>query len=701
MITKTNPMMNQRILILGLLLVIFPVLFSLFLVWQLSYNIDDLRRGIALQMKIEQVGENIKDFALIKKLDQKNEMMSVAEVNRLKDVNDHFFKTLEETYTLDTKEREYLTILENQWESLKTNPASITSSHFNIVNEYDNLLINHEKLKMSHHEPKIIKTISTLLAIMSIIALLALIITIYAVYLILRDNDFKKQLLLELTDSREKALTASRMKSKFLAIVSHELRTPLNGIIGMSDIMRRNLEHSDHKDQINIIHNSGKTLMRIINDILDFSKIESNQILFEFSDFDIRSVITQVVDTLSYKAKTKNLILGYEIDPTLPHSVIGDGDRLAQILFNLIGNALKFTEAGYIDIKVHLLSHLQEVYEVAFVIQDSGIGMSDGEVESLFTPFTQFQKEGTSGEAGTGLGLSITKTIVTAMGGEIQVQSQKGLGTKFTIVIPFKASQTSINADSQSRVEFSCDEQEFRFNQKLQVLIAEDNTTNQIIAQSLLSRMGADVTTAENGLEVLNFCDNQKYDLIFMDCQMPKMDGYEATIELRKRGNATPIIAMTANATEKDKDLCRKAGMNGFVSKPILLKTVFEETQRVLSGYRQTLKLETLNRLHHQIGGEAIQKVLQSFKLSLLDFEEQVTRALELQDGNTLRKKAHKLKSSSVMVGAEEFASSCEQMENSESTEDLARATRNALNEISALSLALENFKYDDKQENK
>lgn len=688
---KTNPISNQKVLVLGLLLVIFPLLFSLFLVWQLRHNVKELQQGISLQMQIEQVGENIKDFALIKKLDPKNEIMSASEIKKIEDFNDTFFSSIEKNQNLDSKELEYLNILKYQWTYSKENPRSIAASNFNMINHYDSLLINHEKVKMSRREPKIINSISSLLAIMSIIALLAVVIMIYSIYLILKDNAFKRVLLQELTSSREKALTASQMKSKFLAIVSHELRTPLNGIIGMSDLLRRSLANEEDKKNVSIIHSSGKTLLRIINDILDFSKIESNQILFEVSDFNIQSVISQVLDTLAYKAKSKSIQLSVDIDPHLPSHVKGDGDRLAQILFNLVGNGIKFTEKGYVNLKVQLLKKLKEGYEVSFEIQDTGTGISKEEMEFLFKPFTQFQKEGTSGEPGTGLGLSITQNLVMAMGGTIFVQSQKDLGSKFKVVIPFKAPdqkiESSINCTSKS-----IDNDDLYFEKTLQVLVAEDNTTNQIIAQSLLARMGAEVTIADNGLEALSLCDQNNYDIIFMDCQMPKMDGYEATVEIRKKGVNTPIIAMTASASDKDKKLCADAGMNGFISKPILLETVYAEVKRVLPPINESIKKTILQKLQTQIGSNATQRVIQSYKLNLLDFKDCVTVALDQRDSVALQRKAHKLKSTSLMLGALEFAKNCEKMENSDCFEDLKLASNAALENLPKLQEALEDF---------
>ena len=364
------------------------------------------------------------------------------------------------------------------------------------------------------------------------------------------------------------AIEANEAKSSFLANMSHEIRTPMNGIIGCTDILLDMEPTAEQHNYLVMQRNAEKLLLTIINDILDFSKLETAQFTLEKVPVELASTVRGSLDLVRSQAIEKGLTLEVAIDPALPAWLMGDPARLRQIMLNLLGNAVKFTQTGGVWLRI---STYGEEGMVRFAVSDTGMGIPKDRQHLLFQDFSQAHQSGDYG--GTGLGLAICKRLVAAMGGEIGMESEPGRGSLFWFTIPLAAAEMPA-----SRAEIGHDAPA---SEGKKVLVAEDVKVNQVIIERLLTRAGHKVTLVEHGAEALEALREQSFDLIFMDMRMPVMDGITATEEIRRldgRMGAIPIIGLTANATPEDAARCMAAGMNDHLVKPVdratLLKTV-------------------------------------------------------------------------------------------------------------------------------
>jgi len=372
----------------------------------------------------------------------------------------------------------------------------------------------------------------------------------------------------ELRQARDRAEEATRAKSLFLATMSHELRTPLSGVIGMMQLGLRESMSPQARSRIELGLANAEALLTIINDILDFSKIEAGKMTFEAVDFDPRELVQSLVELLDYRAQEKGLSLLMHVDPSVPRWLRSDPVRVRQVLLNLIGNALKFTETGGVDVDLACHSDGAGQLWLQVGVRDTGIGISPEAQTRLFQGFEQADVTTTRKYGGTGLGLTITRSLIDGMRGHLALDSEPGSGSCFRFELPVRVGAPVLARDEEVLGAFDC---------RLQILCAEDGHTNRVIVQAFVQGMGHDVEFVENGLECVHRCAEARFDLILMDGRMPVMDGLEAARAIRAGGLEDTfvldpglwMIALTANATAKDRDECMAAGMDDFLAKPV------------------------------------------------------------------------------------------------------------------------------------
>lgn len=474
--------------------------------------------------------------------------------------------------------------------------------------------------------------------------------------------------------AKQEAEQANRLKTNFLATISHEIRTPLNGIIGLSDVLRHMSLSEDARHHSELIHQSGKTLLKILNDILDYAKVESGQIELEMSNFSIQDVVEQVVSTLRPKAAQKKLHLQFSIDENTPKAVYGDSSRLSQVLFNLIGNAIKFTHTGGVIIKVRpeAISSTEKVVCITFSVTDSGVGIASELQKKLFQPFVQLHKVGTSGESGTGLGLSICRRILRTMNSEIYVESKKDEGSRFFFSLKFsRFSEEKIgkpNALKKSTLKEAPSPLQVLFSESNRptILVVDDNPTNQITAQVMLEKIGAHVILGSNGSEAIALLKQTRIDLILMDCQMPVMDGFEATEKIRDLNYSLPIVAMTANASEDDQIACLASGMNAIITKPLTFEQLKAELVRNLNPIPSYISESVLKRLTTTIGAAGCSKVIEAFLTGFTEMQQQLVDPDLKSNLDKIHKLGHRYKSSTETVGAIGLSNLFKQLEHTE-----------------------------------
>jgi signal transduction histidine kinase/DNA-binding NarL/FixJ family response regulator len=424
----------------------------------------------------------------------------------------------------------------------------------------------------------------------------------------------------ELMKAKRELEESMKVKEQFLAKMSHEIRTPMNAIVGLTDILLEGNISLEQKECLEAVKLSSDNLLSIINDILDFSKLESGKLFLETLPFSLKEVIDGVFVTLRLTASHKGLDLSYSIQEDVPEIIVGDALRLRQILLNLLSNSVKFTEHGSVRVDVELTGKTTENSTLRFKISDTGIGIPEDRLATIFESFTQASNETSRKYGGTGLGLTIVKQLTELQGGTVEVKSVLNKGTEFFVTLSFKNKTEEDNASKLSQKE-----NEREMIGAIKVLLAEDNEMNQMVAQKVLVKWGFTVEIAENGKHTIQKLTDSNYDLILMDIQMPEMDGYEATKFIRNNMPAPksgiPIIAMTAHAIVGEAEKCIALGMDDYISKPFNQKDLYEKIAK------QIKKAGTMeNKERHKENGKAKEEDFSCIDLSYLE---------EIAEGNS------------------------------------------------------------------
>lgn len=493
----------------------------------------------------------------------------------------------------------------------------------------------------------------------------------------IQDISEQKQIEKELILAKNLAEQSVRVKEQFLTNMSHEIRTPMNGIIGFARILEGTNLDSSQEQSVKAIKTAGKNLMVIINDILDFSKIEANKIVLEEFEFSLSKTIKTVIELLSTIAEEKNVKLLFQIDPNIKDFLIGDPTRLSQILINLVGNALKFTAKGYVELIVSQENQSSSDTFIRFTIVDTGIGIPENKIHSIFESFTQGSNETTRKFGGTGLGLTITRKLIELHGGLIVVKSEVEKGSEFTFSIQYKkAEERRPDGVAVIREQLSPE-----FLKDINILLVEDNELNQLLAIKIFQRWDKEITVADNGKTAIDKIEKNDYDLILMDIQMPEMDGNELTKYIRKNMGAksnVPIIALTAHATLAEEKRCLENGMNDYLSKPFHFNVLLEKLHdnlmnidRNTSADSQEQEIITENLINFSYlnefaDGDAsfIKKMVSMFLHNTPISLQLILEANKMDDIAVLKSEVHKLKSSMSLLGISKGSKCIEIIEN-------------------------------------
>jgi len=497
-----------------------------------------------------------------------------------------------------------------------------------------------------------------------------------------------KQLEFELKGARHKAEESSKAKAMFLANMSHEIRTPLNGIVGMAEQLAQSQLDADQRYFVDIMCSASSTLLSIINDVLDISKIESGKFSIETTPFNLNETIRRTLSIFGEKAKQTNVSLDIELmdDRGIVH--LGDPHRLSQVLFNIVGNAMKFTQAGYVRVTSHLARGENDICFVSFSIEDTGVGMDLAYLTKVFEAFTQEDASITRKFGGSGLGLSIARSIVHIMGGTIEIESEKGKGTRVKIRIPMRISNEKTK---QEIVEMTDLQKSLK---GLRILAVEDNELNRMVLQVILKKCGVVVIIAQNGQEAINLIQDQNFDLVLMDVQMPIVDGLEATKYIREELKLTiPIIGLSANAMRDEVEICKQAGMNDYLVKPYSERALVEVMKRWSTDEKTAAPLQVeftseeeldLSMLKQYVGKDihVLKDVVSGYLTHLPPQLDRLELALVGADILALRHELHQLKASMEIIGVRPDGLSFAGISNELKKDGLSDLAKSAINSV-------------------
>jgi signal transduction histidine kinase/DNA-binding NarL/FixJ family response regulator/HPt (histidine-containing phosphotransfer) domain-containing protein len=478
-----------------------------------------------------------------------------------------------------------------------------------------------------------------------------------------------------------KALEAARLKSEFLANMSHEIRTPMNGVLGMIELLSRTALDDKQRRYLGTLQASAGGLMTVLNDILDFSKIEAGKMELREENCRVRALVDEVTELFAARAELRGVQLEAVVEADVPSQVEADTDRVRQVLSNLVGNAVKFTESGTITVRAAVEEYKGQLLQLRFEVKDSGVGIEPALQGKLFEAFSQVDGSLTRKHGGTGLGLAICKQLVALMKGRIGVTSELGKGSTFWFVLPLRRLESTASlelpANSSAKPFAPPPSKNSRTNK---ILVAEDNPINQEVMREVLSELGYEAFIVENGVQALQALEREAYPLVLMDCQMPELDGYGAAREVRRRetdARRIPLIAVTAHAFEGEREKAIAAGMDDYVTKPIDASLLSEVIQRwwPKSLSRDPESGERLASIRVP-AAEAVAAaplldpsvkrspaVTRVFLKHVPDQVASIGRAVRTSDSSTLKAAAHKLKGSCLAVGIPRMAELCAELE--------------------------------------
>ncbi|WP_145410524.1 ATP-binding protein [Paenibacillus xylanexedens] len=464
--------------------------------------------------------------------------------------------------------------------------------------------------------------------------------------------------------AREEAVAAGESKSSFIAVISHDFRTPLNGILGMAELLQLSSLSEEQRNSVDVIQEAAKLLLKLIQDLLDMSKLEAKQLKLEIGEVELQSILKYIVRLLEPKIQKNGNELIIDCDPRISSSLQGDSTRITQVLINLIQNANKFTMQGSVRIRVKLVNDSEHTQQIRFEVEDTGIGIAKEDLQKLFKPYAQTERGRAKEYEGTGLGLSICKSLVLLMDGDIGVQSIEGKGSTFWFELLLDKSASN-QADTSSDIAPS-DNQSLEAvpEPSLPILLADDNAINRQVVLMQLKKLGiTEVDSATNGEEAVAAYLSKKYSLILMDNMMPIMDGLEATRKIRameqdEMRHTVPIIAMTGNVMDGEKDKCLAAGMNDFIGKPFTLEALSNIIQKWqnTSEHREILNMSIVNEiaeLNSEGDQTLLEMLLEMYRSETPGKIEVLRRHIVSGDHLAAAEVAHDLKSGSLSLGIE------------------------------------------------